>query len=450
MEALNVASATLAIFLLSACFVALNPSGFEARQSPRQSNVPLHVQRGDKVQEKYDAYTERLHAYYESLVTTLRTGAPELLPILEPPNPLQHGYQILPNIVADPPPLTQLPRPQSAQYSWPWTDHLIDKASSEVGRAAHELKRALTLEPKMRQRAYQQLAVRYRQIRDQQQNIDAHIQYNRLWQGAIAANRSKYDKESVLHDRVLMHQEVLDVFNARFAAAPTSAHGTTRPHVASLSQLSSGLAERESLLAREIDAATNLIFDPPVHVRVEQEIRDWIIHIPFYTDIQDSAFVQAAKKSIEDVWHLRSGKDGFRVELHFFYVSPEDLYGTHEPPQYGSRMNIQKHVEQFPADGAILTTGARTTHVDGRAIILGPHDITKSVLAHEFGHILGFRDAYFRGYKDLAEDGFQVMEIVADSNDIMGDPATGAVLRRDYEKLTSVEAARNCPDPSCF
>jgi hypothetical protein len=312
------------------------------------------------------------------------------------------------------------------------------------------LKRALTLEPKTRQATYQQLAAKYRQFREQQQNIDAHIQYNRLWQGAIAANRSKYDKESVLHDRVLMHQEVLDVFNARFAAAPTSAHGTTRPHVASLSQLSSGLAERESLLAREIDAATNLIFDPPVHVRVEQEICDWIIHIPFYTDIQDSAFVQAAKKSIEDVWHLRSGKDGFRVELHFFYVSPEDLYGTHEPPQYGSRMNIQKHVEQFPADGAILTTGARTTHVDGRAIILGPHDITKSVLAHEFGHILGFRDAYFRGYKDLAEDGFQVMEIVADSNDIMGDPATGAVLRRDYEKLTSVEAARNCPDPSCF
>ena len=80
-------------------------------------------------------------------------------------------------------------------------------------------------------------------------------------------------------------------------------------------------------------------------------------------------------------------------------------------------MNIQNHVEQFPANGAILTTGAITTHVNGRAIILGPHDITRRVLAHEFGHILGFRDAYFRGYRDLTENGFQVREIVAESDD---------------------------------
>jgi hypothetical protein len=145
---------------------------------------------------------------------------------------------------------------------------------------------------------------------------------------------------------------------------------------------------------------------------------------------------------MEDTWHLRSGGDDFRVQLHFSYVSPEHLYGT-ETPQNGDRMNIQKHVDHFPADGAILTTGARSTHVDGRAIILGPHDITKRVLAHELGHILGFRDAYFRGYKDLAEDGFQVAEIVADSNDIMGAPATGAVLRRHFEKLISVDPAKN-------
>jgi hypothetical protein len=126
MAALNVLSATLAVFLSSAAFVALKPSGYETRQSPRQSNVPLHVQRGDKVQEKFDDYTERLHAYYASLVAALQSRAPELLPIVESPHPLQHGYQILPTIIADPAPLTKPARPQSAQYSWRWTDHLME------------------------------------------------------------------------------------------------------------------------------------------------------------------------------------------------------------------------------------------------------------------------------------------------------------------------------------
>jgi hypothetical protein len=435
MAALNVASATLAVFLSSACFVALNPSGFETRQAPGAPRVPVHVQRGDGVQEHYDDYTKRLHAYHESLVVALRNRTPELLPIVEPPHPLQHGYQILPNIVADAAPSRRPARAQSAQYSWPWTDYLIDRASTEVGRSARALKRALSLEPKMRQIAYQQLAVRYRQIREQQQNIDAHIQYNRLWQEAIAANRSKYDRESVLHDRVLKREEVLEVFNARYAAARTSAHGTIKQvAVANLNELSSGLIDKANLLGREIDAATHLSFDTPGYVRVEQQISNRIIHVLFYTDIQDNAFVQSAKRAMEDIWHLRSGKDDFSIQLHFSYVSPEHLYGTDKPPRTGQRMNIRKHVEQFPADGAVLTTGARTTHVDGRAIILGPHDITKRVLAHEFGHILGFRDAYFRGYKDLAEDGFRVMEIVVDSTDIMGDPSTGAVLRRHYER----------------
>jgi hypothetical protein len=444
-------SATLAVFLSSAAFVTLKPSAYEVAQAPRVPLTPIHVQRGDRVQEHYDRYTKRLHAFYESLVAALHSKAPELLPILEPPNPLQHGYQILPNIVADPAPSMRPGRAQSAQYSWPWTDHLIDRAASEVDRAAHELRRALSLEPKKRQVLYHQLATRYRRFREQQQNIDAHIQYNRLWQEAIAANRSKYDSENVLHDQVLKRQKILDVFRARNAAALTHAHGTIHQMVvASLNEISNGLTERGNLLGREIDAATDLSFIIPGYVRIEQQISNWIIHVPFYTDIQDNEFVLSVKKAIEDTWHLRSSENEFRIALEFSYVSPEYLYGTHEPPRKVTQINIQEHVDRFPTGRAILTTGALTTHARGGAIILGPHEITKRVLAHEFGHILGFRDDYFRGYKDLGEDGFQVREVVADANDLMGAPSTGAVLRRHYDKIIASYAINNCSDPGCL
>ena len=56
-------------------------------------------------------------------------------------------------------------------------------------------------------------------------------------------------------------------------------------------------------------------------------------------------------------------------------------------------------------------------------------------LEAERDHILGFRDLYVRGYEDLGAEGYQVMEVSADSEDIMGAPGTGPVLRRHFEKI---------------
>ena len=73
---------------------------------------------------------------------------------------------------------------------------------------------------------------------------------------------------------------------------------------------------------------------------------------------------------------------------------------------------------------------------------MGPHDIGARVLAHELGHVLGFRDAYFRGYHDLGSDGFHVMEVVADPYDIMGAPARGAILRSHFEMILKAATGR--------
>ena len=65
-----------------------------------------------------------------------------------------------------------------------------------------------------------------------------------------------------------------------------------------------------------------------------------------------------------------------------------------------------------------------------------------NVLAHEFGHILGFADGYFRGYRDRGPEGFEVLEVVIDAEDIMSAPGTGRVWRRHFQQLLDARTSR--------
>jgi hypothetical protein len=203
---------------------------------------------------------------------------------------------------------------------------------------------------------------------------------------------------------------------------------------APLAEISNDLKRRETLLAHRINGATSRIRTPDF-VALERHANEWIIRVPLYTDIEDQAFVASVKRIIESTWQLRDGTNSFRVELDISYVATDLLYGDFKKAMLGERVDIRRHLRRFPAGAAILTTGAITTHVQNYAIVLGPHTMTPNVLAHEFGHILGFRDRYIRGYKDLGENGFQVMEVVADPNDIMAAPATGSVLPSHFETI---------------
>ena len=44
-------------------------------------------------------------------------------------------------------------------------------------------------------------------------------------------------------------------------------------------------------------------------------------------------------------------------------------------------------------------------------------------------------DGYFRGYRDRGADGYQVLEVVIDLDDIMSAPGYGRVQRRHFEQV---------------
>jgi hypothetical protein len=102
----------------------------------------------------------------------------------------------------------------------------------------------------------------------------------------------------------------------------------------------------------------------------------------------------------------------------------------------GERVDVRAIASRFPGDGAVLTTGAQTTHsLVGRYIALAPGDLSTRTLAHEFGHVLGFHDGYIRGYRDLGEQGFEIMELTSAFDDIMSAPREGHVQAAHFKLL---------------
>lgn len=423
-----------------------------ATASQEAPSKPPYTRRGDEVEMRYRAYNERLEFFYERLSAGVRENAPELHPTLKaaPPKAVLHGYQILPKLVPDGQAPPERPRIRPAWYSWPWTQRLIELQVQKIEGLEAERDHILALTPTERRAGYGKLVADYLQLPESVRTIDAHMQYNRLWQPAIAHDRAGYDHQTALYHAVLERQAIRDALSTMDDSAFHKALNGVRgiDLAKGRDALETELREREKTLSREIHEATDRMkMTPPPFLRVEHPTpRRWVVHVPFYTDIADTEFVQSFKVAVESLWRLRDRDEEFGVQLSMTYVSATQLYRERPecgrrghvacvPPRKGEQIDLDAHVALFPNGGGVLTTGAISTHVTGRAIALGPHDITPHVLAHEFGHILGFRDLYVRGYQDLGRDGYQVMEVSADPEDIMGAPGTGPVLRGHFEKV---------------
>ena len=366
---------------------------------------------------RYQAYRERLERFFEALGARLEEEAPDLRATLTPPAPVPYGYQILPVFVPDPPRLAGPQRIVLAAFSWSRTGSSVERDRAELDTLEARLGDTTRLTGEARRREYGLLVDECKTLVASQKLIANHVEYNRLWQGEIARYPRIYDRLTTLYDAVLERQALLD-------ALPLGDEW-----------IEADLRARADALSRPIEEAIRK-GPAPDFLRVDHPSpHRWVLRVPVYTDIEDSAFVERVRAAIEHAWQVRDGEDWFSVALDIRRVSPVELYPDGGLPPHGAHIDLVDHTRRFPPGGAVLTTGANTTHVRGRNIILGPHDIAPNVLAHEFGHILGFADGYFRGYRDRGPDGYEVLEVVIDLDDIMSAPGHGRAQRRHFEQL---------------
>ncbi len=367
---------------------------------------PAYVTRGRQTEVVQRAFAARLERFHGALAETLRKTAPGLVSRLDPPAPAVTGYQLLPRIVPDGP-VPPATKPQPTGFYWGWSDTLYARETRTLERLEADLAAVATAASPLP--ALEALVAGYQKVAAARRAVDADVGYNWLWQREIANNRPRFDAATRRIDAALAPATSGDPPPAESDSAPT-------------------------------------LRDLPSFVRVSSPSpREHVVTVAMQTDITDDTFVERFKAAVESHWTMAAGDGAYRVHLDITRVAPELVYcGTAvrpgaapcAAPDKGARLDLDRHVAMFPTGRAALTTGASALHVrGGRAIVLAPNDVTPRVLAHELGHVLGFPDAYLRGYRDLGAEGFRVIELVPDLTDIMAAPGRGSVMSRHFEQL---------------
>jgi hypothetical protein len=352
---------------------------------------PAYLTEGDRIEQQFREYRDRLERFFGSLREVVTQQMPQLLPELRdrPPETAVYGYQILPVIIPD------LPTPSEPvstfSYSWPITAGYVNGETIKLSHAEEALAGATKASDAESQQRLPGLVREYRSLVQNQRTIDQYVQYNRFWQASIAADRQRFDRLTAIYDSIASSQQG--------AAAEAIIEAVGKP-------------------------------EPPAFIQVRKEGNNrTVLRVPLYTDIEDDDFVAKAKSIIEDIWKATDGSMSYAVELDLRRVQ-------NMGPRPGDHIDLDAHVGKFPKQGGVLTTGAQSTHgVAGRYIALGPGDLFPRTLAHEFGHVLGFRDGYIRGYRNLGAGGFEILELTSVFDDIMSAPRQGVVQAAHFKLL---------------
>ena len=364
------------------------------------SSAPAYMRAGDRVEQQLRDHRAELNQFLDGLrqVIVQYSTPAQAKPLLQqlqdtPPEPGIFGYQMLPQITSpqlSPKPVT------SFSYSWAITEGYISGERAKLARTLAKVKRLNEAAPVSRPTLLSGLVRDYRELVSNHRTIDQYIQYNRFWQRSIALDRSRFDQLTALYE-----------------------------------QMRSGDSDTS-------DAIRKVLGTPraPDFIRVERSGNSTVLRIPVNTDIQNPAYIAQVENVVEKFWTASDDSGHYSVDLQFRILSPDRVYAGSTAPQVGARVDISSHAARFPNGAGILTTGAEFTHASvGRYVALGPGALAPRTLAHEFGHLFGFTDGYIRGYRDLGEEGFEILELTSFFDDIMSAPREGNVQATHFRLL---------------
>lgn len=364
-----------------------------------------------------DRFSADLETAHAALLARAETEDSSLVARLSPvpPKPRPQGYGILPEL--RPNPETKTTPVRKRIYS-------LETLSTEFAapiRDAALLARQATEDP---QAPLAEMVDRFVTLRDKLRNLEDHIAYHTMWQKSAAEDVAFFRERNAIQEQVVRWREL--VKSGEDPAQADSLLAVIRNRIAPF-QPTPGLAVR-----REDDG-------------------EQVLPVQIATDIDDPAFLERFRSAVDEIYNdaPAARERRFRIDVSFRYLAPEQLYPGGAPAR-GDPIDEKDHLRRFPEGSLVLTTGARRTHAYvGWYLQLGSEPTNPRRLAHEFGHLLGFSDAYLRASKGSPQDPFGsvLIEWTGLLDDLMGSPAHGTVSASMIDRLMRAYGGSS-PDPA--
>lgn len=337
----------------------------------------------------------QLENIHEALIFRVKNENPALLSrlSLDPPVARETGYGLLPPIKENQPPRSV--EPTETFYSLKWVEDRLHAELQNAVKMHEQLSGATDLDGQV---------VHFEESLKRLRNLEDNLSYQAKWQKAVVRYPVYFRNKNEL---VAMARDLSSLIAEE--ASPSQ-----------ITDLRRQLLKRAAPFRQTRDLKISVT-----------ETGEMILPVTICTDIEDAEFLNIFKNGVKESFNLSAPalEKQFSIELNWRKINPVNLYPEGVPGS-GTDIDMKAHYALFTGCPLVLTTGAVSLNAGvGSRIFLGTGPVSPRTLAHEFGHLLGFEDAYVRGYDGDPGDpyGVVVVEWTGLSSDLMGDSDRGEV-----------------------